>query len=125
MNNQFEDTELLLRAVLPLGMYWENGSLSSAAFKDKKGLSVDRVYDRNLEIAVTKIKTTLRGSIVSVSVGDCRDVSACVKYLPSPNNPYHCEIHHSKKEKLLDEIQAKHLASVAQIQYDCMAIPTM
>ncbi|MBR6788250.1 MAG: hypothetical protein IKM44_00370 [Clostridia bacterium] len=124
-NNQFKDTELLLRAVLPSEIYWENGSLSSAAFKDRKGLSVDRVNDRNLEIAVEKIKTTLRGSIVSVFVRDCHDVSACVKYLPSQNNPYHCEIHHSEKVKLLDEIQAKHLASVAQIQYDCMAIPTI
>ena len=125
MNNQFKDTELLLRAVLPSEIYWENGSLSSAAFKDRRGLSVDRVYDRNLQEAVVKMKTTLRGSIVSVFVGDCRNVSACVKYLPSQSNRYHCEIHHNKKVKLLDEVQAKYLATVAQVQYDCMAIPTI
>lgn len=116
MDNQFEETELLLRAVLPATMYWNNGKLSSAAFKDKNGLSVNRVYDQKLETAITTMKSSLQGSIVSVLVKDCNDVSACVKYLPSKNNAYHCEIHQSKTIKMLNETQAKHLANVAKVE---------
>ena len=116
MDNQFEETELLLRAVLPVSMYWKNGKLSSAAFKDKNGLSVNRVYDQKLETAINIMKNSLRGSIVSVLVKDCNDVSACVKYLPSKNNDYHCEIHQSETIKILNEMQAKHLANVAKVE---------
>lgn len=116
MDNKFEETEMLLRAVLPATMYWKNGKLSSAAFKDKNGLSVNRVYDQNLETAITTMKSRFCGSIVSVLVKDCNDVSACVKYLPSKNNAYHCEIHQSEVIKILNETQAKHLANVAKVE---------
>ena len=116
MDNKFEETELLLRAVRPSSMYWKDGKLSSAAFKDKYGLSVTRVYDQELKTAITTMKNNLQGSIVSVFVKDCHDVSACVKYLPSKTNIYHCEIHQSETIVILDETQAKHLASVAKMQ---------
>ena len=51
MDNTFPDTEKLYRAVFPpemAAMYWkEDGSLSSAAFADPKGLSVERGNYRN------------------------------------------------------------------------------
>ncbi|MCR5322424.1 MAG: hypothetical protein K6E85_04015 [Lachnospiraceae bacterium] len=46
MTEQFDTYERLYRAVYPpniMPMFWkENGQLSSAAFKDKNGLSVER-----------------------------------------------------------------------------------
>lgn len=117
MDNNFEETELLLRAVRPGDMYWKDGHLSSAAFKDKYGLSVNRVYDQKIEEALSVMIKKFSGSIVSVSVSDCNTVFACVKYLPSKDNLYHCEIHQSETIKILNEYQAKHLANVAQILY--------
>ena len=125
MDNKFKETELLLRAVRPSTMYWKNGRLSSAAFKDKNGLSVTRLYDQELEVAITTMKSNLQGSIVSVYVKDCNDISASVKYLPSKSNPYHCEIHQSDTIKVLSEVQAKHLATVAKIQSVCVATPSV
>ncbi len=50
MTDQFEANEKLFRAVYPpniIPMFWkENGEISSAAFKDKKGLSVERAGNR-------------------------------------------------------------------------------
>ena len=47
MDNFFPSDEKLYRAVLPYEMFLrEDGSLTSAAFRDRKGLSVDRGNDR-------------------------------------------------------------------------------
>lgn len=116
MDNVFEDNEQLLRAVLPSAMFWKDNRLSSAAFKDPKGLSVDRVYKRKMESAVKKMTQSFIGSIISVKVSDCRDVQACVKYLPSKNK-YHSEIHRDESIPLLTSFQAKHLARVAVIEF--------
>lgn len=116
MDNVFEDSEQLLRAVLPSAMFWKDNRLSSAAFKDANGLSVDRVYKRKLESAVKKMTQSFIGSIVSVRVSDCREVQACVKYLPTKNK-YHSEIHRDERMRLLSSFQAKHLARVAVIEF--------
>ena len=117
MDDNFDKKEKLLRAVRPNSIYWENGRLSSAAFKDSAGLSVDRVFDRPLSLAVDVMKENLDGSIVSVKVENCDDVNACVKYLPSPRNAYHSEIHKDEKTKRLAEFQAKGLARCAKIEF--------
>lgn len=36
------DSEILFKAIKPLEHFWKGGHPSSAAFKDSKGLSVDR-----------------------------------------------------------------------------------
>ena len=102
MDATFSDKESLLRAVYPPArkpIFWQNGKLSSAAFKDKKGLSQRFV-----------------GFIVYVTVSDCKKVNAYVKYCPSSNNKYHSEIHGSEKSVELNNIQAFILARSAKIQ---------
>ena len=51
MDSTFRNDEMLYRAVYPpdkVAMFWKrNGLLSSAAFKDRKGLSVERGYYRS------------------------------------------------------------------------------
>ena len=114
---KFNDSELLLRAVLPRPNYWRNGRLSSAALKDKYGLSVDRTYTRTLNDSIQYMKNHLSGSIVSFTISDCHSVSAVVKYMPSLTNKYHCEIHGSADRVLLDTDQAHELACRAIIQF--------
>ena len=85
----FEREEQLLRAVLPADRrpdYWKGNRLSSAVFKDKKGLSVERTYDRSLEASVQFMRGHLSGNIASVTVGDCESTDAVVVYLPSLHN---------------------------------------
>lgn len=116
MDNTFCNDEKLYRAVLPLEMFWKsNGKLTSAAFKDRHGLSVERGYYRKDDVVVENIRKNLTGSIISVNVGQCRSTDALVRYLPSKNNQYHSEIHKSENEKLLSAKQCKYLAERADI----------
>lgn len=121
MDETFDDREQLLRAVFPANRrpdFWRrDGRLSSAALKDKNGLSVDRTYDRTMDEAVNAMIKRLQGFIVSITVQDCNAVEACIKYKPSHANPYHSEIHGSSSEVMLSDVQALRLASSATIQY--------
>lgn len=121
MDGTFDQQEKLLRAVWPPNCrpdFWVNGRLSSAALKDKRGLSVDRTYDRSLEISVEFIKQHKHGYIVSFTIPNCNFVQACVKYLPSQENIYHCEIHGSETEKVLSDTQALLLARLAVLEFE-------
>ena len=116
MTDTFKDDEKLYRAVLPNGIYWkENGKLSSAAFLDRNGLSVDRGNYRPDDEAVRDLQNHLQGSIVSVTVKDCRTVEAAVLYRPSKRNIYHSEVHGSTECPPLSPGQRKHLANAAVV----------
>lgn len=118
ISETIDETELLLRAVFPANKrpdFWYNGRLSSAALKDKRGLSVERTYDRTLENAAQSLSDRFTGSIISLSMYQCKKVHASVKYCPSLNNPYHCEIHGSDTEIPLSDTQALILARKASI----------
>ena len=50
MDETFSEQESLLRAVYPATRrpdFWNNGRLSSAALKDKRGLSEERLCERD------------------------------------------------------------------------------
>ena len=63
------------------------------------------------------MKKVFSGCIVSLSVQECREVDAVVKYLPSRDNEYHSEIHSSDTVVLLNKSQRFHLAEVANKEY--------
>lgn len=121
MDGTFNENEQLLRAVWPANRrpdFWENGRLSSAALKDKRGLSVNRTYDLPLENAVLIMSEQFSGLIVSISVAACNAVDAYVKYCPSQTNVYHSEIHGSPTEVMLNDTQAFLLARQARIELE-------
>lgn len=120
MDCKFNDDEKLLRAVLPPNRrpnFWENGRLSSAALKDKNGLSVERTYDRTMEASIAHMTSYLTGYIVSITVPECRQVGACLRYKPT-SNIYHCEIHGSETEVELSDVQALLLARKAVLEFE-------
>lgn len=121
MDGTFNENEQLLRAVWPANRrpdFWENGRLSSAALKDKRGLSVNRTYDLPLENAVLIMSEQFSGLIVSISVAACNAVNAYVKYCPSQTNVYHSEIHGSPTEVMLNDTQAFLLTRQARIELE-------
>ena len=89
MTEQFDTYERIYRAVYPpeiMPMFWkENGEISSAVFKDKRGLSVGRAGDRDEE------------------------------YLPTKRSIYHSEIHGDKDRIILSQSQCKYLAKRAKV----------
>ncbi|MBR5420631.1 MAG: hypothetical protein IK115_05735 [Lachnospiraceae bacterium] len=119
MDNTFPAEEKLFRAVYPpevVEMFWRfDGKVSSAAFADPRGLSVDREGERSFRQAAASMKERFDGRILFLRVKNCTEIGALVRYLPSPDNPYHSEIHGSESAVLLSKVQRRHLADKAVI----------
>ncbi len=119
MDNTFLNTEKLYRAVYPPGVadiYWKiDGSLSSAAFADPRGLSVDRGDYREDQEVVDDMRLRFSGHIISLFVKNCFDAGAIVRYLPSRSNKYHSEIHGNDETPLLSKSQRRALARSAVV----------
>ena len=117
MDDRFNKDEKLYRAVYPpemIEMFWKkDGSISSAAFADPKGLSVDRGNYRCDDDVVKDMKKRFTGRIISLYVKNCDDAGAVVRYLPSRSNKYHSEIHGSDNTPLLSKSQRRFLAEKA------------
>lgn len=115
----FLDRNILLRAIYPPSKkpdFWVNGRLSSAAFKDKRGLSVTCTNGKNKEESIVFMKDNFQGRIFSVTLFDCKKVNAYLVFEPSYNNPYHSEIHSSKRVVELNDEQALLLARSAKLE---------
>ena len=119
MDDVFAPEESLYRAVYPperAAMFWRrDGSVSSAAFADARGLSVERGYQRDSDTVVSSMLTRFSGIIITITAKDCFDTDAVVRYLPSSNNRYHSEIHGSMTVPLLSKSQRLFLARRAKI----------
>ncbi len=119
MDENFKSTEKLYRAVYPpeiADIFWKaDGSISSAAFADPKGLSVDRGDYRTDKEVVSSMMKRFKGHIFSLYVKNCVDAGASVFYKPSEANIYHSEIHGSETSPLLTKSQRRLLARNAVI----------
>lgn len=119
MDNTFKNDEKLYRAVYPpevMNMFWRrDGSVSSAAFADKNGLSVDRGDYRTDSDVIQDMSSRFIGHIISLYVKNCNDVGAVVRYMPSRSNVYHSEIHGSAVNPLLSKSQRRNLALKAVV----------
>ena len=119
MDDIFLPEETLFRAVYPpeiASIFWrKDGTVSSAAFADAKGLSVERGYFRKDEEVIISMKKRFSGTIIMLYVHDCFLIHAVVRYLPSKNNQYHSEIHGNASEKLLSKSQRLFLSKRAII----------
>lgn len=118
MDNSFKADEKLYRAVYPpeiQDMYWKNnGEVSSAAFYDMRGCSVDRGNYRTDDKVVQDMKSRFTGRIVAVTVEKCIEVGAKVIYKPS-KDIFHSEIHGSDTEIVLNKSQRRSIARNAKI----------
>ena len=70
MTEQFDIYESLYRAVYPpeiMPMFWkENGEISSAIFKDKRGLSVERAGDRDEDKVINDMHLFFYGPSIRI-----------------------------------------------------------
>ena len=119
MTEQFDTYEMLYRAVYPpeiMPMFWKaNGEISSAVFKDKKGLSVERSGHRSENEVIDAMRLFFYGTIIRLYAGDCLACGAVLKYLPTKRSIFHSEVHGSESRKLLSQSQCKYLAKTAII----------
>lgn len=114
MNNIFNPAECLYRAIMPskpnMLFMKDDGSVSSALYKDPNGCSVDRGNYRNDNDVVADMQKRLVGNIAKFSVKTCNEADILIKYLPENNDIYHSELHRDINRKLLSKSQAKFLA---------------
>jgi hypothetical protein len=119
MDNSFKPEEKLYRAVYPpevADMFRrKDGTISSAAFADAKGLSVDRGDFRPDTEVIHSMQSRFTGRIISLYVKNCIDIGAVVRYLPSAGNIYHTEIHGSVSTPMLSKSQRLFLSKKAII----------
>ena len=114
MNNHFSETELLYRAVYPPEInhiLWKDElHVSSAAFLDKKGLSVERGYFRSDEEVLKDMRKSFIGKILSITVKTCHEINAKVIYKPTKRSIFHSEIHGSDTKIVLSSAQRRFLS---------------
>ncbi len=119
MDEKFGIDEKLYRAVWPpeiADIFWKtDGTVSSAAFADPKGLSVDRGDYRDDREVIDSMRSRFSGHIISLYVKNCLDANALVLYCPSGSNPYHSEIHGNTSSIPLSKSQRRFLAKSAVI----------
>ena len=119
MDNTFKENEKIYRAVCPpevADMFWrKDGSVSSAAFADPKGLSVDRGDFRTDNEVKADMQKRFSGMIIRLYAKNCTGIGAVLRYMPSKSNPYHSELHGSKSNKLLSKQQRLFLSRKAII----------
>ncbi|MDE7365251.1 MAG: hypothetical protein K2N27_10315 [Ruminococcus sp.] len=125
---KFKDVERFFRRIPDQPTFVkinENGekTISSAAFKDQRGCSVDRQADRNCEevrnqlyVRFYQTKASIC-AVADVSFKDCCDANALVKEEPLEDNPFHCEIHRSDTQAELSKGQLKKLAQNANVKF--------
>lgn len=117
--SEFEDHEVLLRAVWPIDKkpnFWEKQFfISPVALEDKGGLSVCRSNNHSIDDVKRHMYCkNLHGIAVSISVPDCREANAVLRYLPSSVDELHSEIHGSEESPLLSYKQRVLLAERAE-----------
>jgi len=113
-----QDDELLHRAIKPKPQFWntKTDSVSSALFKDSRGVSVDKNSNRPDE----EVKRSLLVSFPDL-IGEarltsklCRDKDCEVKADPIENNEHHTLILGNKKIELTSG-QAKFLSRNCEV----------
>lgn len=119
MDRDFKDYEHVLRAVLPpteAWRFWKGDRLTSAAFKKKDGLSVNRTGNRLIKDTAKFMLESrrLRGIIVSLGVPDCRHSDVTLKYCPTRSDDSHSEIWSTDDAPALTNKQALDLAQRAK-----------
>lgn len=90
MNDQASNEEYVYRAIHPhRDFIKENGSISSAAFKDPKGLSVEQGLGRADKDVVAHIRQTkLQGKVAKIPVDVCNKANIII-FNDKAKNIYH------------------------------------
>ena len=119
MDEKFVSNECLYRGSHPMWIEDDN-TVSSAAFKDSRGVSVDRDGSRDKQACVDRMIDALPqiAGVCKLTCGDVEDCEAVTVYCPVPDNEYHSEIHDSADQvQIKSKAKSRKLAGRSQIVY--------
>ena len=120
MDETFASDEKLYRGLHAIWIE-EDDSVSSAAFKDSGGVSVDRDGGREEQNCIDRMVGALPNiiGIGRLTCGEVEDCGASPKYLPVEGNEFHSEIHDSAEQvQIKSRSKSRKLASKCQIVYN-------
>ena len=119
MDEHFASNECLYRGLHSLWIEDDN-TVSSAAFKDSGGVSVDRDGGRNQRECVDRLLEALPqlAGVCKLTICDVEACDAVAVYRPISNNEYHSEIHDSAEQvQIKSGSKSRKLASKCQIVF--------
>ncbi|MCF0065592.1 hypothetical protein MUK70_10950 [Dyadobacter chenwenxiniae] len=117
--NEFLEEESFFRGVHSHQFDHEAGRLTSAAFKDSQGASVDRNWTRTDKECVDKLLEKKDFPIiVKVSYTSITDCNCLPVYCPIEENEFHSEIHSEEGVPTLTKSKARCLSTSAEIVYN-------
>lgn len=116
---EIDAEEFLYRGVV--GNQWDDAKNrpSSALFKDSHGASVDRdALIRDSETCINALlQTKPFKAICRVKEKSVKYVGAIAKYLPMPENVFHCEIHGSEDNVNISDSKLKKLRDSSEVVF--------
>ena len=117
MDDSFIPEERLYRGIH--AMWLDGNRITSAAFKDSGGVSVDRDGGRNEGECIERIISALPqisgvGRLTSADVESCGAVTI---YCPTQDNVYHSQIQDSKEQVKMPQSKARKLANRCLLVY--------
>ena len=121
LSTEISDGEKLFRAIKKIPDWWnfETNKPTSAVFKDKNGVSVDRQGGRTEEQATNYLKRKLSPlrAVINIVTKKCRETGTFPIYCPSKKDKFHSEIHGSPNNKYISPSKARSLALASEISY--------
>lgn len=119
MDETFAPDERLYRGLHSMWIE-EDESISSAAFKDSGGVSVDRDGGREERTCIDRMIGALPqlAGVGRLTCGEVEECEAIPRYLPVDGNEYHSEIHDSANQvQIKSRSKSKKLANRCQIVF--------
>lgn len=114
--SEIQDYETLYRAIHPNFWNYEEDRPSSALFKDRKGVSVDRDGNRDQNEAINFLLSSRRNfGAGNLNAGQTRKTGTCLKPDKIPENDFHALILESESKILLSNKKAKELSRMINV----------
>lgn len=118
LSSDIKEDENLFRGIH--ATQWDELRPSSAAFKDRKGLSVDRCnYRPDAEAISFLLSSKSYRGIVKIPVTYVKSIPTKVIYAPVDGNEFHSEIHDMNKVELTRG-NARKFASEVEIVFESL-----
>lgn len=117
-NSEIQDNEYLYRAIPTIPNFWKKdlNKPSSALFKDKKGVSVDRDGERDESEILLALERKKPGyGICKLNAGQTKNIGTYVQPDPLPYNDYHALIKGSIDEISIPGSKAKKLCEILEV----------
>lgn len=114
--SEIQDYETLYRAIHPNFWNYEEDRPSSALFKDRKGVSVDRDGNRDQNEAINFLLSSRRNfGAGNLNAGQTRRIGTYLKPDKIPENDFHALILESESKILLSNKKAKELSRMINV----------